>query len=131
MDDLYHRGDKTYWPEPPTDEEIEHFTLFRNIEDGPTSIDFRPDFSHQPPKNNPWNKRAAEVYVQQYQHAGFLAGDYDDRVEDEFWKRLKRLGEKYRKHVAAEDAQSQSAASAKHQRRRRRTETVKTFPDFL
>lgn len=126
MCDLFHRGDKKYWPEPLTDEEIEMYEAFRRPEDGPTPIDFWLDFSHRPTKRSMWNRHAAEVYVEQYHLSNYPDREHDG-VKEEFWKHLWRLGQKSVEIGSV--AKNQSSGAAKCQRRRRCVVTVRQFQD--
>src|ERR1700744_544981 len=103
------------------------YEIFGRPEDGPTPIDFRLDFSHQLPKRSPWNRRAAEVFVEQYQLSNYPEREHDS-VEDQFWKRLQRLSREYHAHVKSVETGSAvkdlASDTAKRQRRRRRLNTV-------
>jgi hypothetical protein len=103
------------------------YEMFGRPEDGPTPIDFRLDFSHHPPKRSVWNRRAAEVFVEQYRLSDYPDREHDG-VEDEFWRRLQRLSQKYRDHVKSVEtgspAKNRASDTAKRQRRRRRVSTV-------
>lgn len=126
-------GDKNYWPEPPTDDEIEMYEVSGRREDGPTPINFRLDFSHHPPKRSVWNRRAAEVFVEQYRLSNYPDRAHDG-VEDEFWKRLQRLSQKYHDHDKSFEtgsaAKNPASGPTKRQRRQRRVHTVSHFQIF-
>ena len=124
--DLLHKGNADFWPDPPTEDEIENFATLGDPEDGPTFEKFRLDFSHKPLHKSIWNRRAAEIFVEQY------CLSYDDatlsKIEGEFLlKRLYRLMNDYldhKKSPTANDA-GRASATAKRQRRFKRMDTVR------
>lgn len=135
--ELLHKGDRHYWPEPPTEDEIKSYEVFGDPDDGPTVDDFRLDLSHKPLRTSVWNRRAAEIVLEQYCRS--YPTEEPGEIQKEFLKRLDRIGKEYHWYVKsnkagstapAQDHTSFPAKAAKRQRRRRRIDTVGLYALF-
>lgn len=129
--ELLHKGDKNFWPDPPTEEEIKNYEDFEHPLEGPTVGNFRLDFSHKPLRTSIWNRRAADIFVDQYR-LSYLT-ETRREIGKEFLKRLDRIGREYRQYVESESLEEgpiaqvrgRTSNAAKRQRRRRRIDTVR------
>jgi hypothetical protein len=63
--ELLHKGNFKFWPEPPTEDKLENYATFGDLEDGPTFEYFCLDFSHTPLHKSVWNRHAADIFVEQ------------------------------------------------------------------
>ncbi|KAI0288346.1 hypothetical protein BC826DRAFT_1107756 [Russula brevipes] len=65
-------------PEPAPQEDILKHKSTLNNEDGPSKDKFRADFSETHPENSLWNRRLAEVFVDDYLQKGLPFGEVKD-----------------------------------------------------
>ena len=130
--DLLHKGNKDHWPTPPMEDEIDTYLKFGDPEDGPTFDDFRLDFSYDRPiSKSVWNKRAAEIIVEQYFRTHSdpdETGVTHPEVEKEFLAHLNRIRREYmeaKKAGPSTPTQRRTSDDAKRQRRAKRVNSVR------
>ena len=125
---IAHKGDRHYWPEPPTESEIKNYKASGGPEDGLTVDNFHLDFSHKPLFNSVWNKRATDIVVEQYCLS--YKTEEPGEIQKEFLKLLDQIRKDYHQYVKSNNvglagpAQDHTSVAAKCQRRQRRIDTV-------
>jgi hypothetical protein len=124
-------GGSNVSPEPAPQEDILKYKSTLNNEDGPSRDRFQADFSEIRPENSPWNRRLAEVFVDDYLQKGQAFSEVKD-LPRYFMTYLRTLQSARRKKTTTTASGTTTYEQASQRNRvEKRKHTVRLTPLFV